>query len=1416
MPLDNKLSNVFGTKIAPWVFEQLKTRSEKNSQQSRDTNNLLYLANKTAWVRLISSVDLTEYSDQKYFRDLGVNIENEKSLAKQFVLYGGTSVYNDKQYSIRGGLDGGSYSPLGEDEIKKYGYRPMPGITSVSIETQGRLGSVKLATVNFKCWDKDQLDIIDTLYFKLGFTMFLEWGHTYYYPNPNNDGKLDSNKVRQTELDFRIDPFDPDLYENKEEIYRRISKNSRESNGNYDAMPGIVTNFNFSLNQDGGYDCTLKIISLGILASSTKINNPSNLPDIVESLIKQYTSVLTQIDIEKRQKEQEEQEEQENLNLTLEQYIKKIGKPLENFSYPSNVPTSNKDVADATIQTSQFGEVFIVKRLNGFISTKEEYYKTVKIKLDSLALFKLLLFNLKINLTDIDSWVAKDASFLDKLVEAIKFDFKGLKRLDNYLIYGATGAIGVALRGAINADRTNLEAQIKNADFRIDKTYKNPFDPNISYNIKIIRDAFAVTKNRDAVMQYIPVSAEDFFTAFKDTIEKNDLPLKEIKITKQQVSSAGTGAAGVISGRNGVEFSLEINVPITIKSDIKKTIKTSNVAEKDTETTFEGDVTYDLKTTIKFQDTYLIKSFIGGKIDQPIDFLDYQKALEQQNKEETDQKDSTESNDPNSEQTQSPLKTLSSFELILRAIQVYSLFESTSNIKENADLQNKIQPIELWRAVDTNTNISFLQQILSNGIFKDHIDYLINDSVEIENYNTATQKERFIIQAKYGFATNLMANKAELKDFKPVDFKKLLTTYVVPYDIGQNLEEGTKTNHPVYISLGALIMILNNSEIIYDTEGVQRPLMYLDFNPNHNFCLTHPSHLSTNPWTCLIPLDGLGDEDYTDLFDTSVLTDNKKSIVPLSGSQQPTPLFTPYSIDPKNRDNVSPGLLEYSSFKYTEGNSKNLYQGQIMNILLNIDYLVDLMKNFANKNEQKVYLKSFLEQVIIDFSTSTGAFNILRLSYNDSGNVYQIVDDQLTPGNADEKILNNDENYELPLFGKESIARSLEIRTDISTKLSSMVAISSNKDVGSKSTLSNSGDIFGYINTDYVDRYIPNKKDLPTGSASVSEGLKNISIQFNSAIESIYNSSSPAKDQVGVATNYYIEKMTKIKGLDPATRASAVIPLSVNFTTDGISGLAMGQAFTVPDKILPYTYNSDRVISGDNIKFSKVGFAIASLTHNIDSNSWTTSVRAIMIYLRDPDVYRREYTQKNREFSKLPDPISRSGSPYHGENKDLRLGSSTQENTNLSISISAEKTSEYIFGKEISRITKFINLEPHGPRESNQNEQWQSKNAWDLFASPFTPVYAIFDGEIYNVNYYAEGTYVWGWRFTLLGGKDNAWYTHLDRVIKRDGEKVKRGDLLGFVGKPPERFTWPTHLHIALQYGKLSTYLGSGGKILTV
>jgi hypothetical protein len=309
--LDNKVGNVMGVPLSLPLRVQLQMRAAKNAivkatdlsgayDYRRDTDNVKYLANKTGWVRLVSSVDIVG-NDLEWFKmkvpylfantvaaqAAGINIKDKASLAKAFVLSSGASIYqNDGKgfsYAFREGLDGfkSAYGNIASfNEVKEYGYRPMPGITDVKIQTQGRLGSVRQATINFKVWTKDQLDIIDTLYFKMGYHMFLEWGHVYYY---DNEGKL-------KEITTTIDPFEQGL--TKEQILINITKMRQTTDCNYDAMLGMCTHFTFTFNQEAGYDCTVKLIGLGTLADSMKINSISGIPDIQKKEIENLYSTF--------------------------------------------------------------------------------------------------------------------------------------------------------------------------------------------------------------------------------------------------------------------------------------------------------------------------------------------------------------------------------------------------------------------------------------------------------------------------------------------------------------------------------------------------------------------------------------------------------------------------------------------------------------------------------------------------------------------------------------------------------------------------------------------------------------------------------------------------------------------------------------------------------------------------------------------------------------------------------------------------------------------------------------------------------------------------------------------------------------------------------------------------------------------
>lgn len=104
----------------------------------------------------------------------------------------------------------------------------------------------------------------------------------------------------------------------------------------------------------------------------------------------------------------------------------------------------------------------------------------------------------------------------------------------------------------------------------------------------------------------------------------------------------------------------------------------------------------------------------------------------------------------------------------------------------------------------------------------------------------------------------------------------------------------------------------------------------------------------------------------------------------------------------------------------------------------------------------------------------------------------------------------------------------------------------------------------------------------------------------------------------------------------------------------------------------------------------------------------------------------------------------------------------------------------------------------HSPAEGPAN--WQSDSAWDYGAPPGTPVYAT-DAGVVAGGYGKLGSSgrFGGSRVNVQGGADDGgeYYAHLaENLAVRPGQRVRRGQLLGYVGNVPGL---APHLHYGQQ-----------------
>jgi hypothetical protein len=265
--------SIFKSTLDPTTSAQLKAReSVVSTSGSRDDNFLKYTTGKNSWVRMTSFV----------------NYNNSDALSKKYILEGGT-LYNsgDDQFSLRAGVgkQSGAYASnldintiSGKREIvRPFGLRPMPGITQASVINKSAYGSLREATVEFLAWDKHQLEELELLFMRPGYTVFLEWGWSQYLDHGEAEVNKTPSDIKIKYFDtLTLNPFDPTLTDEK--IYGKIDDDIKLTKGNYDAMLGYVKNFSWQLLPNGGFQCTTVLISRGEVLSSLKASTTTNFP----------------------------------------------------------------------------------------------------------------------------------------------------------------------------------------------------------------------------------------------------------------------------------------------------------------------------------------------------------------------------------------------------------------------------------------------------------------------------------------------------------------------------------------------------------------------------------------------------------------------------------------------------------------------------------------------------------------------------------------------------------------------------------------------------------------------------------------------------------------------------------------------------------------------------------------------------------------------------------------------------------------------------------------------------------------------------------------------------------------------------------------------------------------------------------
>ena len=128
--------------------------------------------------------------------------------------------------------------------------RPMPGIKSADISFRGGTKATRGATISWTCWSYEELDILMPHFLTHGKTVMLEWGWIY-------------DKSSLPNLPFLVTDDAGNRFISSD-AFTNVKNDVIDANGDFDMMIGVVKNFEYTTREDGAFDCTTELMSIGI------------------------------------------------------------------------------------------------------------------------------------------------------------------------------------------------------------------------------------------------------------------------------------------------------------------------------------------------------------------------------------------------------------------------------------------------------------------------------------------------------------------------------------------------------------------------------------------------------------------------------------------------------------------------------------------------------------------------------------------------------------------------------------------------------------------------------------------------------------------------------------------------------------------------------------------------------------------------------------------------------------------------------------------------------------------------------------------------------------------------------------------------------------------------------------------------
>jgi len=313
---------------------------------------------------------------------------------------------------------------------------------------------------------------------------------------------------------------------------------------------------------------------------------------------------------------------------------------------------------------------------------------------------------------------------------------------------------------------------------------------------------------------------------------------------------------------------------------------------------------------------------------------------------------------------------------------------------------------------------------------------------------------------------------------------------------------------------------------------------------------------------------------------------------------------TKYSVS----NETQTGVLENVEDSFRTGlDTPNI--GKTLHIYVNINKIIEALDRNID-DDGNVSVHSFLTALLSDVKYALGSINKFDLNYDSTTNKFSIIDSAVIPikyqnSNKDDVARFNINLLKDPINGGGSFITNFSLKSEVFSKVANAIAIGAqnngNAMIANSTPLSN-------FNTGLTDRTITEKQNPNISGSKADQGFD----QFGSAYlayEDFKNKLVSREGGISASDiDLYRSFLTDLFNYDLGTYTSnghipgtGFIPLNLQLTMDGLSGIIQYQSFNIDETLLPNEYQD------------KLGFITTTITHKIDTKGWETTIGSLAV-----------------------------------------------------------------------------------------------------------------------------------------------------------------------------------------------------------